>query len=112
MTRQKLPAYGRHLEHAIATGKRPRHGVAVWIDRMPVRGICAPLAVFSDTDPGALDWSLCRGMDVIVPHADEVQRERLIAVCRAIKAAAPRRLLLLKQDPPGHEFVVSAEGAK
>lgn len=106
MTRQKLPAYGRDLQHAIATGKRPRHGAAVWIDRPIVRGICAPLAVFADTDPGALDWTLCRGLDVTVPSADEVQRERLIATVRAIKAARPRRLMLLKSDPPGHEFVV------
>lgn len=112
MTRQKLPAYGRNLRQAIVAGKAPRHGVAIWIDRMPARGICAPLAVFSDGDPGALDWSLCKNLDVIVPHADEVQRERLTATVRAIKAARPRRLMLLKQDEPGVEFVVVAGGAR
>ena len=104
----RRPAYARALHDALRRGQEPAHGIAVWIDtRPPERGTCAPLAVFADTDPAALDWSLCRGRSVIVPHADEVAHERLIAVCRAIKAVRPARLLLLKDDAPGFEFVVS-----
>lgn len=108
----RLPAYGRQLRAIIAGGKKPRHGVAIWIDRQPERGICKPLAVFPDADPAALDWSICQGQDVIVPDADHADRGRLIAVVRAIRAARPRRLLLLKEGHPGFEFVVSAEAAR
>lgn len=108
---KRLPAYGRAMLDALNAGRAPTHGVAVWIDRpAPPASVCAPLAVFSDTDPGALDWSMCRGQSVIVPHADEVERGRLLATVRAIRAARPLRLLLLKEDAPGFEFVVSAGG--
>ena len=108
----RLPAYGRALSEALQARKTPAHGIAIWIDiKPPVTGICAPLAVFPDTDPAALDWSLCKNQSVIVPHADRVERDRLLATVKAIRAARPRRLLLLKDAAPGFELVVSAGGA-
>lgn len=106
--KHKLPAYGRDLRQLLAAGQAPRHGVAVFVDRPVERGIFTPLAVFADADPATLDWSLCRGLDVVVPHADQVPHSRLIATIKAVVAADPRRLLLLKKDEPGFEFVVSA----
>lgn len=105
----RLPAYGKALQEALQAHKTPAHGLAVWIDsKPPVTGICAPLAVFSsDTDPAALDWSLCKNQNVIIPHADRVDRDRLLATVRAIRAARPARLLLLKDAAPGFEIVVS-----
>lgn len=107
--KRRLPAYARKLRELIASGKNPRHGIAVFVDRAPVHGICKPLAVFPDADPAALDWSICAGLDVTVPFADEVDRDRLQSTVRAIKAAKPRRLMLLKAAPPGFEFVVLGE---
>ena len=84
----------------------------MWIDANPPEtGICAPLAVFADTAPGELDWSLCKNQTVIVPHADQVDRDRLLATVRAIRAARPARLLLLKDEAPGFEVVVSGGSA-
>lgn len=112
MTARRLPAYGRALLDALKSGREPLHGIAAWIDvRPPERGLCAPLAVFADTDPAALDWSLCAGRSVIVPHADRVEPERLTATVCAIRAARPLRLLLLTDRAPGFAFVVSAGAA-
>lgn len=108
--KKRLPAYGRELMTRLASGIEPMHGVAIWIDpthRVPMTGVCANLAVFRGDDPAMLDWSLCRGRDVWIPGADLIERDRLHAVVRAIVAAAPRRLILLTDEHPGHEFVVS-----
>lgn len=107
-TRRRMPAYGRRLQAAIAAGHEPFHGISIWAgDRTPPRrGICAPLAVFPGTDPRTVDWSLCGGRDVFVPHADEMERGRLHALISEIVQAAPRRLILLRRDPPYAEFVV------
>ena len=109
---KRLPAYGRQLLDALNMGREPIHGIAVWIDRpASTGGVCAPLAVFADTDPLTLDWSVCCARSVIVPHANEVVPRRLIATVSAIRAARPLRLLLLKEASPGFEFVVAAGGA-
>ena len=106
---KRMPAYSRHLCAALKAGKEPLHGIGIYIDRTPPEcSIYAPLAVFSDTDPADVDWSICSGRDVIVPRADEADRDRLLATVAAIRAARPRRLLLLKAEPPGFEFVVTA----
>lgn len=108
--KKRLPAYGRQLATRLQSGIEPKHGISVWIDpthRVPMTGVCAPLAVFTSDDPAMLDWSACRGRDVWIPGADQVERDRLHAVVRAIVAAAPRRLMLLTGEHPGIEFVVS-----
>ena len=106
---KRMPAYSRALREALMTGKEPQHGIGIYLDEMPPeRSIFAPLAVFSDTDPADLDWSICAGRDVTIPRADEADRDRLLATVAAIRAARPRRLLLLKAEPPGFEFVVTA----
>lgn len=106
----RLPAYGRALLDALRAGRVPAHGIAVWIDQTPPSaGICAPLAIFQDTDPATLDWGLCHAQTVIVPHADRVQHDRLLATVRKIRKAGPLRLLLLKDSAPGFEIVVSSE---
>lgn len=109
----KLPAFGRPLQAAIISGREPRD-IVVFIDRWPPRKTAAKrpaLAVLPGDDPGALNWSACRGRNVIVPGADEVPHDRLIATCRAIRAASPLRLLLLKDEAPGFELIVSRGGA-
>lgn len=107
MTARRLPAYGRMLLTALKAGREPLHGISVWIDtRPPERGLCAPLSIFVDADPANLDWSVCEGRSIIVPHADQVAHDRLISTVREIRAARPLRLLLLKDNPPGIEFVV------
>lgn len=111
--RKRLPAYGRELQDTLRAGREPYHGLAVWLDgAAPAHGLCARLGVFPDTDPADLDWSLCRGRDVFIPYADEIEHARLMAACRAIRDAGPRRLILLKQEAPGYEFVVSAGRAQ
>lgn len=109
---KRLPAYGRALLDDLKAGRRPTRDILIWIDRhVPPSSLCDPLAVFPDVDPTLLDWSVCRGQSVIVPHADQVKHERLLATVREVRAAGPLRLLLLKEDAPGFEFVVSAGGA-
>jgi hypothetical protein len=108
--RKRLPAYGRQLATRLQSGIEPKHGISVWIDpthRVPMTGVCAPLAVFPDDNPAMLNWGACRGRDVWIPGADRIERDRLHAVVRAIVAAAPRRLILLTREHPGIEFVVS-----
>lgn len=110
---RRLPAYGARLADRLRDGFEPPHGVAVWIDTAPsLRGICAPLAVFADTDPAALDWSLCHRRDVFVAHADAVAPDRLQAVVAAITDAQPRRLLLLLERPPYCHIAISGEGTR
>jgi hypothetical protein len=112
--RKRLPAYGQALRAALAGGMEPLHGIGVWIDRAPPkRSLCAPLAVFGDARIDEVDWSMCRGRDVFIPHADSVPEPRLKAVCHAIRAEGPRRLILIVDHPcPHFEFVVSANGGK
>ncbi|MDY0105867.1 MAG: hypothetical protein RBS27_04305 [Giesbergeria sp.] len=108
--KKRLPAYGRQLANRLQSGIEPMHGIGVWIDPVrgvPMTGVCAPLAVFTGDDPAMLDWGVCRGRDVWIPAADLVERDRLHAVVRSIVATAPRRLILLVHEHPGHEFVVS-----
>ena len=112
--KKRLPAYGRQLATRLASGIEPMHGISVWIDPVrgvPMTGVCAPLAVFPDDNPAMLDWSACRGRDVWIPRADQVERDRLHVVVRAIVAASPRRLILLTRETPGCEFVVSTRRA-
>jgi hypothetical protein len=110
--RKRLPAYGQALRAALTEGKEPLHGIAVWVDKAPPeRSMFVPLAVFSDTRAEEVDWSMCRGRDVFIPHADSVPESRLKAVCHAIRDAGPRRLILLVDHPTPHaEFVVSVNG--
>lgn len=110
---RRLPAYGARLADRLRDGFEPPHGVAVWIDASPsLRGICAPLAVFADTDPAALDWSLCHRRDVFIVRADAAAADRLRAVVAAITTAQPRRLLLLLEHPPYCYIAISGEGAR
>lgn len=110
---RRLPAYGAQLAERLREGFEPAHGVAVWIDARPsLRGVCAPLAVFADTDPAALDWSVCHRRDVFIAKADEAAPERLQATVAAITAAGPRRLLLLQLRPPYCTLVIPGEGAR
>jgi hypothetical protein len=111
---KRLPAYGHALRAALSEGIEPRHGIGVWIDRTPPeRSVLARLAVFSDVKAEELDWSMCAGRDVFVPHADSVIEPRLKAVCHAIRAAGPRRLILVVDYPVPHfEYVVSVSGGK
>lgn len=109
----RLPAYGRELAQRLREGFEPAHGIAVWIDSPPsLRGICAPLAVFGDTDPAALDWSQCHRRDVFIAKADRVAAERLQATVGAITAAGPRRLLLLLSRPPYCTLLIPGEGGR
>ncbi|MCL1861498.1 MAG: hypothetical protein FWG52_08225 [Proteobacteria bacterium] len=112
--KKRLPAYGQALRKALDDGREPLHGIGVWIDRAPPEhSILVPLAVFRDTEPECLDWSLCCGRDVLIPHADSVAEPRLKAVCHAIRDAGPRRLILSVDHPfPHFEFVVSVNGGK
>lgn len=110
---RKLPAFGRPLQAAVRAGCEPRD-IVIFIDKWPPKKRSArrpALAVLPGDDPALLDWTLCFSRDVIVPGADEVPHDRLIATCLAIRAANPLRLVLLKDAAPGHEFAVSARGA-
>ncbi|MBD5805334.1 hypothetical protein AZOA_47870 [Azoarcus sp. Aa7] len=110
---RRLPAYGAQLASRLREGFEPAHGIAVWIDTPPsLRGICAPLAVFADTDPAALDWSQCHRRDVFIARADSVTPERLQATVAAITAAKPRRLLLLRASPPFCTLLIPGKGAR
>lgn len=110
---RRLPAYGAQLAHRLREGFEPAHGIAVWIDTPPsLHGICAPLAVFADTDPAALDWTQCHRRDVFIAKADAVAPERLQATVAAITAARPRRLLLLQSRPPYCILLIPGEGAR
>lgn len=112
-TARRLPAYGAQLAERVREGFEPAHGIAVWIDARPsLRGICAPLAVFYDTDPAALDWSLCHRRDVFIAKADDAAPDRLQATVAAITAAGPRRMLLLQSRPPYCTLVIPGEGAR
>lgn len=110
---RRQPAYGARLADRLRDGFEPPHGVAVWIDTAPsLRGICAPLAVFADTDPAAMDWSLCHRRDVFIVRADTAAPDRLRAVVAAITEAKPRRLLLLLERPPYCHIAIRGEGAR
>lgn len=108
---RELPAFGRTLQAAIRAGREPRD-IVIFIDRWPPKKRPLkrpPLAVLPGDDPSSLDWSLCAGRDVIIPAADEADRDRLRSTVQAIRAAGSRRLVLLGQGAP--EFIVSARGA-
>lgn len=106
----RQPAYAKALQDAIRRGQEPVHGIAVWLDQAPPeRPLFAPLACFSDTDPAAVDWSLCRGRDCVVPMADRCAAERLRALVLALQAAQPRRLQLWHSRGAAVRFVVTAE---
>ena len=108
--KKRLPAYGRDLLDHRKAGREPYHGIALWIDRKPPQnGVCAPLAIFSDTQPHELDWSLCEARSVLIPHSDEVDPDRLLAVINEVVKADPSRLILLKEAPPAFEIVYSRE---
>jgi len=108
--KKRLPAYGRDLLEHRKAGREPYHGIALWIDRKPPQnGVCAPLAIFSDTQPDELDWSLCEGRSVLIPHSDEVDPDRLLAIINEVVKADPSRLILLKEAPPAFEIVYSRE---
>lgn len=110
---RRLPAYGAQLANQLREGFEPAHGIAVWIDAPPsLRGICAPLAVFADTDPTALDWSQCHRRDVFIAKADAVPADRLQVTVAAITAAQPRRLLLLLSRPPYCTLLIPGEGCR
>lgn len=108
--KKRLPAYGRDLLAHRRAGREPYHGITLWIDRKPpANGLCAPLAIFSDTQPDELDWSLCEGRSVLIPHSDEVDPDRLLAVINEVVKADPSRLILLKEAPPAFDIVYSRE---
>lgn len=108
--RKRLPAYGRELQENIRAGREPYHGISVWIDRQASRkGVCAPLAIFSDTQPNELDWSLCKGRSVLIPHSDEVDAGRLIEVINEIVKEYPARVILFRESPPGFSIAYSQE---
>jgi hypothetical protein len=109
MTRR--PAYARKLAATLAAGQEPFHGIAVFLDqRPPEKPLCAPLACFSDTEPDQLDWSLCRGRDVIVPHADRCNPDRLERLLDAIKDTGPRRLQAWHSTGEWVRYVVTDDG--
>lgn len=108
--KKRLPAYGRDLLAHRRAGREPYHGITLWIDRKPpANGLFAPLAIFSDTQPHELDWSLCKDRSLLIPHSDEVDPDRLLAVINEVVKADPSRLILLKEAPPAFEIVYSRE---
>lgn len=108
---KRRPAYARELAATLAAGLEPLHGIAVYLDRTPPqRPLLARLACFADTDPAALDWSLCRGRDVVVPFADQADPDRLGRLLDALKAARPRRLQAWSASGDDIRFIVTADG--
>ncbi len=104
----RRPAYARQLDASLSDGQEPRD-ILIFIDQAPPEKPVRPvLAVFSDADPTALDWSQVTGRDVLVVDADKPRRDRLRSTVQAIVAAGPRRLVLLIQRPPFAEYVIVA----
>lgn len=98
-----LPAYARELADARRRGLTLRHGtvsVALSGHRRPRIGF--GVVVFADRDPGRLDWSWTRALDVMILRRGEPV-ERVRAAARAIRAANPRRLLVI--DYGDHRIV-------
>lgn len=111
-TRSRQPAYSRALRDALQAGRVPKHGIAVFLDdRPPARSAFVCIACFDDSDPLALDWSICRNLDVIVPNSDRADHERLQRLIQALEKARPRRLQLWKSDGSIPEFRVLGEVA-
>lgn len=103
----KSPAYSRALRQLIQAGREPFHGVAVWLDQSPPKNpLLAALACFPDTDPEELDWSLCRGRDVIVANSDRCDRARLRRLVHAIARTGPRRLQVWQSDGSNPQFLI------
>lgn len=112
-TRRRQPAYARVLRDALQAGRVPRHGVAVFLDdRLPARSAFVCIACFSDSDPLALDWSVCRNLDVIIPNSDRADHDRLQRLIQALEKVRPRRLQLWKSDGSVPEFLVLGEVAR
>lgn len=107
----RRPAYARQLAAVLAAGREPLHGIAVYLDaRPPDVPLFAALACFADTDPAALDWSQCRGRDVVVPCADQADPDRLDRLLDALQASRPRRLQAWSTYGDNIRFVVLAGG--
>lgn len=111
----RSPAYARALLAHIASG-RPANTILVFIDQSPnLRAPWPALAVFADTDPASLDWSLVRNRGVIVARADRVERPRLAATLAAIARAAPAHLMALASSrdddgPADYQTVIGRYG--
>lgn len=106
------PAYSRELAALYRQGLEPLHGIAVYLDRTPPqRPLLARLACFADTDPAALDWSLCRGRDAVVPCADQCDPDRLDRLLDALTAAKPRRLQTWSTDGADVRFLILGRAA-
>lgn len=108
----RQPAYSRQLREANKAGLEPAHGLAIWLDRQaPEQSVFAALACFRDDDPAGIDWSLCKGRDVVIPLADECNPDRLDALIEAATKAGPRRLQLWFSDGRIPVFLILGEGA-
>lgn len=90
---QRLPAYGRRLRDALVAGYRPKMaggGIIVTSDWTYARAF-APgrLVVPASEHPGQFDFSFLHGCDVVVvvPAADELHGEALVAAIRDAGAA-------------------------
>ena len=93
--RAHLPAYARELADARRRRLRPRDPTVSIVLHWRARPCIGYGVVVSDADdPSALDWTFLRGLDAILwRFGDEPARVR--AAVGAIRAARPRRLLIL-----------------
>ena len=109
---KRRPAYARHLEAVLASGHEPVHGIAIWLDSAPPsRPLFAALACFCDTDPTAIDWSLCTDRDVVIPQADQCDPNRLELLLIAIQCVRPRRLQAWSADGSIVRYIVTTTGS-
>lgn len=107
---RRLPPFGKPLANAFLRGLQPKRRQAfVWLDTWPEKKPSTAAVVCPvDSEPDRFDWRILAGLDVLVKvqaHCDGDRLRRLLVELVAVK---PRRLIVLRPNPPHAEFIISA----
>lgn len=107
---RQLPPFGKSLADAFLRGLQPRRRqTCVWLDCWPpkqpsILSVVCPL----DGDPERYDWRILAGLDVLVNVTHPCDGDRLSRLLVELVAVKPRRLIVLRPNPPHAEFIISA----
>lgn len=107
---RRLPPFAKPIADAFLRGLQPKGRAAcVWLDCWPPKQpIMASVACPWDEEPERFDWRVLAALDVFVKVPAPCDGDRLRRLLVELVAVKPRRLIVLRPDPPHAEFIISA----